>query len=32
MQRLDGRTIHLRVDARPIVLRDRTIGMVTLAE
>jgi PAS domain-containing protein len=27
---LDGRTIRLRVDARPIAFPDRTIGMVTL--
>ncbi len=30
MQTLDGRTIRLRVDARPIAFPDRTIGMVTL--
>jgi len=30
MRTLDGRTIRLRVDARPVAFQDRTIGMVTL--
>lgn len=30
MNTLDGRTIRITVDARPIVFRDGTIGMVTL--
>jgi PAS domain-containing protein len=30
MRTLDGRTVHLRVDARPISFHDSTIGMVTL--
>lgn len=30
MHTLDGRVIHLRVDARPIAFGDATVGMVTL--
>jgi PAS domain S-box-containing protein len=32
MRTLDGRTIHLRVDARPLAYQDSTIGVVTLAQ
>jgi PAS domain-containing protein len=30
MNTLDGRTIRLRVDARPLAFQGRTVGMVTL--
>jgi PAS domain S-box-containing protein len=32
MRTLDGRTIHLRVDAQPITVDGSTVGMVTIAQ
>lgn len=32
MQALDGTELRLVVNARPIVLKDRTVGLVTLSE
>ena len=31
LRALDGRTLHLRVDVRPVMFEDMTIAMVTIA-